>query len=295
MLPSSLARLAALGALLLPLAAPVARCAADAPIPSPTPALSPRETARKVMEPIVDIFSKEPDGPSRAFSLRARLVESTNQPPELQGSELVFRCQPPDKVIFQFAALGTIVTVSRVGQTVWVSPASRLQPLLDQVKQKPSTRADKEPLAPLRLKVPKTLFWLLFRFVTIRDAGTATVDGVPYRKLDMDPPDDEDDKNARPDKNKGVRFWVRTDRYQLARVDWHNSDGHGTLVVEDAKFARDLPADAFQPDAAERADMMEVSIPEFRPLMSLLGKEEEKRAKAQVAAQKTALAKTPGT
>ena len=259
-----------------------------APSPSPTPALSARETARKVMEPIVDVFSKSPDGPSRAFSLRARLAESTNQPPELQGSVLAFRCQPPDKLYAQFAAVGSVITIGRVGQQVWVSPASKLRPLLDQVRQKPRTKADREPLAPLVLKVPKTLFWLLFRFVAVRDAGTATADGVPYRKLDMDPPDDDSDKDAKPDKNKGVRFWVRTDRYQLARVDWHNSDGHGTLLIEDAKFSRELPATAFQPDADQRADMMEVSIPEFRPLMTLLGKEEEKRAKAQVAAQKAA-------
>ena len=265
---------------------------ADAPADAAAaPALSPRDTARKVIEPVVDIFSKEPEGASRALNMRFRLAESTDQPPDLQGSELVFRCQPPDKVLFQFAALGTIVTVSRVGQTVWVSPASKLQSLLDQVKQKPPTKADKEPLAPLVLKVPKTLFWLLFRFVSIRDAGTATLDGVSCRKLDMDPPDD-DDKNAKPDKNKYVRFWVRADKDQLARVDWHNSDGHGTLAVEETKFSRDLPADAFQPNAAQRADMMEVPIPEFRPLMTLLGKEEEKRAKAQVAAQKAA-AKTP--
>ena len=263
--------------------------AADAPAPSPTPALSPREAARKTIEPIVDIFSREPDGPSRAFSLRTRLLESTNQPPELQGAELTFSCQPPDKVKFQFAALGTIVTISRVGQTVWVSPASKLQPLLDRVRQQPPTKADKEPLSPLVLKVPKTLFWLLFRFASIRDAGTATVDGIPYRKLDVDPPDED-----KPDATKSVRFWVRTDKYQLARVEWHNIDSHGTLVVEDARYARDLPAAAFQPDAAERADLLEVPVPEFRPLMTLLGKEEEKRAKAQVAAQKAA-AKTSGT
>ena len=142
MLPSSLARLAALGALLLPLAAPVARCAADAPIPSPTPALSPRETARKVMEPIVDIFSKEPDGPSRAFSLRARLVESTNQPPELQGSELVFRCQPPDKVIFQFAALGTTALASPVSPGSPLSRPKNLGSPLGETTSDTDTRAD---------------------------------------------------------------------------------------------------------------------------------------------------------
>ena len=268
------------GCLLLALSGPVR---ADAPVPSPTPALSARETARKVMEPIVDIFSRSPDGPSRAFSLCARLAESTNQPPELQGSVLTFACQPPDRIKFQFAALGAIVTVGRVGQTVWVSPASRLQPLLDQVKQKPPTKADKEPLAPLVLKVPKTLFWLFFRFASIRDAGTATVDRLPYRKLDVDPPDED-----KPDATKSVRFWVRTDKYQLARVDWRNTDSHGTLLVDDIRFAKELPASAFEPDAAQQADLLEVPVPEFRPLMTLLGKEEDKRAKAQVAAQKAA-------
>lgn len=293
MCPRPPARPLLAGVFLAWLASPLATRAADAPTLSPTPALSAREVARKTIDPIVDIFSKEPDGPSRALSLRLRLAEATNQPPDLQGSVLAFRCQPPDKLFFQFAAIGSVVTVSRVGQTVWMSPASRLRPLLDQVSQKAPTRADNEPLAPLRLKVPKTLFWLLFRFVGVRDAGTGTLDGVACRKLDVDPPDGDDEK---PDKNKNVRFWVRTDRYQLSRIDWRNSDGKGTLVVEEGHFAKDLPADAFQPDAAQRADLLEVPVPRLRPLLSLLGKEEEKRGKAQAEEQRKAAAagKPPG-
>ncbi len=261
--------------------------AADAP--SPTPTLTPREIVRQAAEPILDVFARSPDGPNHALSLHLRLAEATNQPPELQGSVLAFRCQPPDQVFFQFAAVGTIVTIGRQGQTVWVAPASRLRPLLDRAIQTPPTKAQQEPISPLRLKLPKALIWLAFRFVGVRDAGAATVDGVPYRKIDIDTPDDE-----KPDKNSGVRFWVRTDQYQPTRLDWHNTDAHGTLVIEDAKLLPGLPAEAFRPEEAQRADMMVLPVPQFRQLMTLLGKEEEKRAKAQVAQQKLAT-KPPGS
>lgn len=268
-------------------AAPALR-AAD-PAPSPSPSLSPHEAIRQAVDPIVDVFARSPDGSNHAVSLRLRLAEASNQPPELQGSVLAFRCQPPDQLFCQFAAVGTILTIKRQGQQVWVGPASRLRPLLDEAAKAPPTEADKKPLSPLRLKLPKTLLWLGFRFVGVRDAGNAPLDGVSCRRFDFDPPADDDDKSAKPDRNRSMRLWVTADRSQLRRLDWHSSESHGTLLIEETKLSPGLPADALQPDsAAARADLMELPVPRFRQLMRLVNKEEEKRAKAQVEQQRHA-------
>ncbi len=252
---------------------------APAAVPTPTPTPAARDVLRQAIEPVVDLFSRAPDGPNRALSLRLRLVEATNQPAELRGSPLLFRAQaaPDNQILFQFPALGTVVTICRQNQTVWASPASRLAPILQQVEAAKATKADQEPLAPLRLTIPTKLFWFLFRFMGVRDAGSEPLGAVPCRQLDLDPPD-----GGKASKDKYLRLWVRTDSYQLSRIDWKsNATDQGTLVVEDARLAATLPASDFQPDAAQRADLLTIPVARFRPFMKRLGQEEEKRQKAQ--------------
>ncbi len=243
---------------------------------------SPRDALKKALDPFIDVFARSPDGSNHALSLRLRLAESSNQPPELQGSALAFRAQSPDRAFFQFAAVGTIVTIGRQGEKVWVAPASKLRPYLERASQETPTKADTAPLSPLRLKLPKALFYLASYLVGVRDAGTATVDGVTYRKIDIDPPDEK------PGKDKYIRFWVMTDQGRLARMEWRDGETHGSLVIEEAKLSASLPGEAFQPEAAQREDMMELPVPRFRQLMRLVNKEEEKRAKAQVEEQRKA-------
>ena len=261
-----------------------AATATPAPTPAPTPAA--REALRKTIEPVVDAFSRAPDGPNRAFALRLRVTESSNQPAEVQGATLAFRAEaaPANKILFQFPALGTVVTICRRDQTVWAAPASVLAPLLQQVQAAKVSSADREPLAALRLKIPTRLFWLLFYLEGVRDAGTEPLGPVACRQLDLDPPD-----GGKASKDKYLRLWVRPDSWQLARIDWKSSPAdHGSLVVEDSKVAASLPDADFQPDAAQRADLLEIPVERFRPFMKLLGQEEEKRQKAQKAAQAVA-------
>ena len=154
-----------LGAL-LPLSA--ALLAADAPTPAVTPApaaeASARSVLRKAIEPVVSLFAHTADGPNHAWTLRLRLAESNVHPPELNNSTFVVRMltAPSDKVLFQYPALGTTITICRQGQTTWASPASRLGPLLQKVEATPPTAADHKPLAPLRMPVPEPLFWVGF-------------------------------------------------------------------------------------------------------------------------------------
>ena len=252
-----------------------------APPPAPTP--SAREALRKTIEPVVDAFSRAPDGPNRAFALRLRVEEASNQPPELRGTTLLFRAEaaPANKVLFQFGALGTVITICRQDQAVWAAPASVLAPLLQRVEASKPSQADQEPLAPLHLKIPTRLFWLLFYLEGVHDAGSEPLGAVSCRRLDLDPPD-----GGKVGPDKYLRLWVRPDSWHLARIDWKSSPAdHGTLVVEDSHLAPELPPSDFYPDAAQRADLLDIPMERFRAFMKLLGQEEDKRQKAQQAQQ----------
>ena len=248
-------------------------CAGRA-VAADTSAPAPRDVLRQTIEPVVDAFSRQPDGPNRAFTLHARVAEATAQPPELRGSRLEFVCQTPDKVVFQFLALDTVVTVGRVGQTFWASPADRLAPLLQQVEEKPATRDDKEPLAPLRLAIPTRLFWVLFYLVGVQDAGSAPLGSVPCRRVDLHIPEAK--------KGEYVRLWVSgsdVGKAKPARVEFFSPDSRAALDIEDAQVSPSVPASSFEPDAAQSGNLLNVPAERFRAFMELLGKREEKRRK----------------
>ena len=255
------------------LAAPRTR-AAEAPA-------TPREVLSQAMEPVIDLLSRSPERSARTMSLHATVTDSNAQPPALVGAHLALYLQPGDRALFQFLALDTVVTVCRQGQTVWAAPADKLAPLLAQVEGKPPTRADKEPLAPVRLKVPTTLFWLLFRLVPIKDAGSGDLNGVACRKVDVKPPDADD-------KNGYMRLWVRTDTHLLARMEWHGTDSHSTITVDDIHFMPSLPPEVFDPASVPPATRLAVPVERFRPLMELIGKQEEARRKKMFEAAKQA-------
>ncbi len=244
-----------------------------AKIPSASADLSPQDVLRRAIEPTVNLFTSEPPGTARALSVRLRLLEATNQPPELQGARLHLYCQPPDKLLMQFFALGQTTTISRQGQSVWAAPGSSLAPVLASTQTMRIPRDEQEPLATLRLPVPLKLFWLFFRFVKVRDGGEAILDGQVCRRLEVDAPEKED-------RGKFVRLWVRSDNFRLVRMDWQGPADHVNLAVEEYNLVPSLPASDFQPDANTKADLLDVPVNRFRPFMTQLGKEEEKRKKA---------------
>ena len=235
--------------------------------------MAPRDVLRRMIEPAVDVFSRDPQGTARAVAIQLRTLEATDEPPELRGARLRLYCQPPDKLLMQFFSLGTLMTVSRQGQNVWVTPASKLAPLLERVQMTRVSHDDQEPLVPLRLKVPTRLFWLMFRFVKVRDGGEAILDGQVCRRLEMDAEDKED-------RGKTMRLWIRADNFRLVRVDWLSPTDHVYMTVDEFSLVPSLPASVFQPDAAAKADLLEVPANRFRPFWTLLGKEEDKRKKA---------------
>ena len=267
-----------LGTLLLSAAVRAADPSAPAPTPSPaTEGASARSVLRKAVEPVVDLFAHTADGPNHAWSLRIRLAETNVHPPELQGAVFNVRLltAPADKVLFQYPALGTTITVCRQGQTAWASPASKLAPFLQKVETIPATAADRKPLASLRLPVPETLFWVGFYLAGIKDQGSQTVGGVGCRVLDVDPSDDSGKLSA----TNYTRLFIRPDTEQFVRFERKHGTDHSVYVVEQNHLSATLPDSDFQPTAAQRADLLEVPVERFRAFMKAVGDEEDKRRK----------------
>lgn len=266
-------------ALLLFLARSWTAPAAPAEPPGPPSASdgSPKAVLRRAIEPQVHLFAHAADGTNHAWVLRVRLLDSTLHPPELRGSTLGVRLvnSPADKIVFQYAALGTVLTVCRQGQTAWAWPASKLAPLLAKVEANPPTAADRKPLAALRLPVPEPLFWLGFYLVKIQDHGTQTIGGASCRVLEFHPPDE----NGAERQNKQLQIYVREGDGQFARFDSRDINGRSTYAVEENRVLPTLPDTDFQPTAAQRADLLEIPIERFRAFMKLVSDEEEKRRK----------------
>lgn len=264
------------GAVLLPASTLLA---ADAPAPTagPTADASARAVLRKAIEPVVALFAHTADGPNHGWTLRLRLAESNVHPPELHGGTFALRLltAPSDKILFQYPALGTTITICRQGQTVWASPASRLAPILQKVEANPLTAADRKPLASLRMPVPEPLFWVGFYLSGVKDLGSESVGGVPCRVLDVDPLDGHTKASA----ESYLRLFIRPDTGQFVRFESKRGPERNVFVVEQNRISPTLPDGDFQPTAAQRADLLEVPAERFRAFMKAVGDEEDKRRK----------------
>ena len=231
---------------------------------------SPREVLRHAIEPVIDAFSRSPDGPNRALTIHWRVSEATAQPPELRGTRLTLVCESPDKYLFQFLALGTVCTVCRQGQQTWVAPAEVFAPLLQRVEARPTSSADREPLEPIRLTIPTRLFWVLFYLLSVQDAGNADLGGTACRRVEFHPPEAK--------KGQTLRLWING--ADIRRVDTLDPDSHASLDIEDERLTPTVPAGSYElPDASQKASVLPVPVERFRALMKLLTKQEEARRK----------------
>ena len=246
------------------------------------PAVPAAETARDVLKramgPVVNVLSREPVGSDRAFALRLRLGDATNQALELKGRRVEILCQPPDRLLWQMPALGTIVTISRRGQDFWAHPASKLAPILARVDQQSVSKDDQKPLAPLRLPIPARVFWAGVNLVRVRDGGA----GVPgdnagagvCRRVEVTPP-------FAKERGSLVRLWLREADAVPTQVDFVSPSEHATVAFESARLLPGLPDSSFDPKPEQAADLLHIPFAKLRPFMKLLEEENDRERKTR--------------
>jgi hypothetical protein len=233
----------------------------------------------KALAPIASVFARTEDGqpPSHALILDAHLLEASKLPPELQGQAVHVALMPPDALLVQAPIAGQSLTVCRDGDSLWATPGSKIQFLIDQTTQSQTDIPEKKKkkrkseaaklLGPLVLPVPqKDLIFLPILF-QVADAGDDTVAGAPCRMLDV---------QLMPQLAKSLhaegwtgRLWVAAPAYSVLKIALKGPDWSGTVAIDRLAFPPDLPDTTFQPQGS---DVLRLTAAQFLDLLSRLGR-----------------------
>lgn len=227
------------------------------------------DVVARTLLPFLNIFAKQTSSPNRAFSLKLRLEQMTDLPPELVGTSVDVDVQYPDKLRLHGPILGEQLTVCRVGQGVWAYPGSRIAPLLELAREKkklPKLDPDAE-LGDFSLPIPEKQLAFLPALFQVTDVGSEALDGVPCRVLDLQLMP----LLAKSLKVEGwiARAWVRPDhtpaRLSIARTGWSVA-----LRFDSVVFAPSLTSDTWRPTPEQAGDILKVTPPLYHQLLGLI-------------------------
>jgi hypothetical protein len=237
---------------------------------------NPYDVLGKALVPIANVFT--PNGPNHALVLDAHLVEASKLPPELQGQAVHVALMAPDALLVQAPIAGENMAVCRDGDSLWATPGSKIQYLLNPAapasgdatpgkkKKKHKNVAADAVLAPLVLPFPqKDLVFLPILF-QVADAGSESLAGAQCRVLDV---------QLMPQLAKSLhaedwtaRVWISAD-YTIAKLKLTGPDWSGTVAIDKLALSPDLPEATFQPQGN---DVLRLTAVQFLDLLSRLGR-----------------------
>jgi len=180
----------------------------------------------------------------------------------------------PDALLVQAPIAGEILTVCRNGDSLWATPGSKLQYLLDQAttavpekkKRKRQADAAAKMLGPLELPVPRKDLVFLPVLFQVEDAGEETLAGRPCRVLDVQlMPQLATSLHA---EDWTARVWIGAD-YGIARLALKGPDWSGTVAIDKLTFPAKLPDGTFEP---EGNDVLTLTAGQFLELMARVGR-----------------------
>jgi hypothetical protein len=228
----------------------------------------------KVLMPIANVFTQNPQGKPtpHALVLDAHLLEASKLPPEFQGQAVHIALMTPDAVLIQAPIAGENLTVCRDADSLWATPGSKIQSLLNQAtadlseKKKKKRKAEAEKLmGPLALPVPQQDLVFLPILFQVADAGDDTLAGAPCRILDV---------QLMPQLAKSLhaedwtaRVWVGPG-YALLKIALTGPNWSGTVAIDKLSFPTGLPDATFQPQGA---DVLKLTAPQFLDLLGRVG------------------------
>ena len=227
----------------------------------------------KALMPIANVFAA--DSPNHALVLDAHLLEASRLPAQLQGQSVHAALMTPDALLVQAPIAGQILTVCRDGDSLWATPGSKIQYLLDQAttdapdtKKKKKRKAEAEKvLGPLVLPVPQKDLVFLPVLFQVADAGNDTVAGAPCRTLDVQlMPQLAKSLHG---ENWTARLWIGAD-YGIVRIALTGPDWSGTVAIDKLAFSPDLPEATFQPQGT---DVLKLTAAQFVDLLGRLGRQ----------------------
>jgi len=234
----------------------------------------------KALVPIASVFAFDPteqvsgsdtETTGHALMLDAHLVGETTLPPALQGQAAHLALQAPDQLLVQAPIAGQLLTVCRDGDSLWATPGSQIQALLDQAaaaatpKKKKKNKAA-ELLRPLALPIRKNMLVFLPILFQVADGGFEPVGSQQCRVLDV---------QFMPQLAKSThtqdwtaRLWVAPD-YSIVQFTLTGPQWSGKFAVDKLALPPSLPDTAFQPQGT---DVLKLTGEQFLQLMGRLGR-----------------------
>ena len=218
----------------------------------------------KAITPFIAVGTPEGSNGNHAVDLTVALGNVSGLPPELNGRRARIAYQFPDKWFVQFPIDDFVATLGRRGDTVWVHPAGRVQPLLDRMQEKARETKSTGPAAGFQLN--KDTAVLIPALFDVHDAGSVKVADKPYRVVDV-----RLIPALRRTKDTGwpARLWVRPTDFSLAQLLLRTSGWSATAVLEKSTFSPALPPETWEPTEEQRADLAEVPASSLTTLIDL--------------------------
>jgi len=236
---------------------------------------NPYDVLGKALMPIANVFARDASGQAtvHALVLDAHLVEASKLPPELQGQAVHLALMTPDAVLVQAPIAGEILTVCRDGDSLWATPGSKIQSLLEPATADESEKKKKKRqseaakmMGPLELPVPQKDLVFLPVLFQVADAGEEAVAGAPCRVLDVQVMPELAKKLHAEDWT--ARLWVGAD-YGIVRIALTGPDWSGTVAIDKLAFPAELPDATFQPQGT---DVLTLTPEQFLELIGRVGR-----------------------
>jgi len=225
----------------------------------------------KAIMPFLSVFAKDRKSDNRGFTLKVRIEQASDLPPELAGATAEIAIQVPNKIRLHGPLLGETFSLVRDDEKVWIYPGAKARALLDAAvagKELPPPEK-KVKLGKFELPIPEKQLVFLPILFTVKDLGSETLDGVECRVLDVALMPELAEK-LKAEGGWIARMWIRPDhkpaRITLARKGWHI-----VLRFDEVTFAKELPESLWEPSAEEKGDVLELSPKEYSRFLRAIG------------------------
>ncbi len=222
-----------------------------------------------LIAPFVHLLAEETRDPNRAMELRLRLESMTGLPPEMRGAKASVALEFPDKLRLNGPLFGEEITLGRHGDSLWVSPKGRLEPLMEAASAAGRLSAPdrKYRLGDFCLPFSDQQMVLLPALFQVKEYAAEEVDGVSCRVLEVELM--EELGKALGGGWKAL-VWVGADqkpvKVQLERKEWQAS-----FRVETLRFVPALPRGTWEPGAGMEGETLRLEPWQYRQLLDLVG------------------------
>lgn len=213
----------------------------------PAPTENRYDVLSKMITPMAGVLLGGNQTTDRALTLRSTVTQVAGRLPSiLQGASFTARIQYPGCFRLDAPLFGQTLTVCRYGNTVWATPGSKVQFLLNQFQHKPRP----QPTGSLPLQLPFTaqqavLLPALFQLENSSLSNSiTTINGTSCRVIEggLMP---EVGKAAKAE-DFSAKLWICSD-YTPKRIDVRRSDFALSFQIDELSYLPSFPASTWQP------------------------------------------------